>query len=253
MQIRAAREGDMVRGLSRRHLLAAGVAGAVPVATSAATFQGEMPWKGGAQAPQSRPAGDNRYIFFTDAEAAFVEAASDRMIPDDELGAGAVKAGVPEFIDRQLAGEFGQGARWYLQGPWPKGQDTQGYQSRLTPAALYRASIRAIDDGVGRHFRGKNFSHLAASDQDAVLAKLESGEFKLGQIDSKTFFDMFLQNVIEGFWSDPIYGGNREMVGWKLIGFPGARYDQRPFVSKHGQRYPLPPVGLKGRKAWNGS
>jgi hypothetical protein len=55
---------------------------------------------------------------------------------------------------------------------------------------------------------------------------------------------MFLQNVMEGFWSDPIYGGNKNMIGWKLIGFPGARYDHRDFVSRHGEPYPLPPVGL---------
>lgn len=239
--------------LSRRNLLAAGVAGVVPAAATAATFRGEMPWTGGAQAPHSNSAESARYIFFTSAEAAFVEAATDRMIPEDELGPGALKAGVPEFIDRQLAGEFGQGRRWYMQGPWPKGDDTQGYQSRLTPAGLYRASIKAIDDGVGHQFHGKTFAQLSVSDRDAVLSKLESGEFHLGQIDSKSFFDMFLQNVMEGFWSDPIYGGNRDMVGWKLIGFPGARYDQRPFVPKHGQRYPLPPVGLKGRKAWTES
>ena len=240
----------MVRRLSRRNLLAAGVVGVVPAAAAAATFHGEMPWTGGAKAPHPQSSEGKRYIFFTDAEAAFVEAACDRMIPEDELGPGALKAGVPEFIDRQLAGGFGQGVRWYLQGPWPKGEDTQGYQSRLTPAALYRASIKATDEGVAREFHGKTFAQLPPNDRDGVLSKLENGEFPLGQIDSRTFFDMFLQNVIEGFWSDPIYGGNRDMAGWKLIGFPGARYDQRPFVSQHGKRYPLPPVGLKGRKAW---
>lgn len=171
------------------------------------------------------------------------------MIPEDELGPGAIKAGVPKFIDRQLAGEFGQGVRWYLQGPWPKGQNTQGYQSRLTPAGLYRASIKAVDDGIGHQFHGKSFAQLAAKDQDGVLSKLESGEFNLGQIDPKTFFDMFLQNVIEGFWSDPIYGGNRDMVGWKMIGFPGARYDYRDWIEKHNQPYPLPPVAIGGRSA----
>jgi gluconate 2-dehydrogenase gamma chain len=61
---------------------------------------------------------------------------------------------------------------------------------------------------------------------------------------------MFLQNVIEGFFSDPIYGGNRDMAGWKLIGFSGARYDQREFVLAYGKPYPLPPVGISGRPGW---
>lgn len=242
----------MSRRLSRRKF-AATLLGALPAASSAATMHGEMPWKGGASAPRPEAEPGRKYIFFTAAEAAFVEAAVARIIPKDELGPGAIEAGVPEFIDRQLAGDFGKATRWYMQGPWPKGEDTQGYQSRLTPAGLYRAAIKAIEDAVGRQFNGKSFARLAAKDQDAILSKLENGKINLGQIDPKTFFDMFLQNVLEGFWSDPIYGGNKNMVGWKLIGFPGARYDYRPFVSQHGKRLPLPPVGLKGRPEWNGS
>ncbi len=68
--------------------------------------------------------------------------------------------------------------------------------------------------------------------------------------DAKTFFTLLWQNTQEGFWSDPVYGGNRGMAGWKLIGFPGARYDHGPYVAKHGEIYPLPPVGLKGRVEW---
>jgi gluconate 2-dehydrogenase gamma chain len=244
----------MARGLSRRRMLAAGILSAVPAASvGATTFRGEMAWKGGGAAPQPEQNPTRKYVFFSDAEAAFVEAACARMIPKDELGPGAVEAGVPEFIDRQLAGDFGKATTWYMQGPWPKGEDTQGYQGRLTPAGLYRAAIKAIEGAVIRDFKGKSFAKLAAKDQDTVLSKLENGKINLGQIDPKTFFDMFLQNVLEGFWSDPIYGGNKDMVGWKLIGFPGARYDQRPFVLQHGKKYPLPPVGLKGRPQWNGS
>ena len=232
--------------VNRRDLLAALAAGAVP----AATFKGEMPWTGGAEAPQVQPATRQKYVFFSPAEAAFIEAAAARIIPNDELGPGAVEAGVPQFIDRQLAGEFGQATRWYMQGPWPKGEDTQGYQNRLTPAGLYRSAIKAIDSAVERQFSGKAFAQLAPADQDAVLKKLETGDLELGGIDAKSFFEMLLQNVFEGFWADPIYGGNKNMAGWKLIGFPGARYDNRPFVSQHGQRYPLPPVGLRGRPEW---
>lgn len=212
-----------------------------------------MPWTGGAAAPEpEKEVQGRKYLFFDAREAAFIEAAVARLIPKDELGPGALEAGVPEFLDRQLDGQYGQGTRWYLQGPWETGKSTQGYQSRLTPAGMYRAAIKEIDRAVGQSFNGKSFAQLAPADQDAVLTKLEKSELNLGVIESKTFFEAFLQNVIEGFWSDPIYGGNKDMVGWKLIGFPGARYDNRPFVSRHGERYPLPPVGLKGRAAWNG-
>ena len=84
-----------------------------------------------------------------------------------------------------------------------------------------------------------------------MLSGLENGDIALDGVKSKNFFDALLANTIEGFFSDPIYGGNRVMAGWKLIGFPGARYDYRDYVSKHGEKFPLPPVGLKGRPGWN--
>lgn len=236
------------RKLSRRGLLAA--AAGVPLTASAATIHGGEPWQeGDADAPTPAKGGD-RYLYFTGPEAAFVEAATSRLIPTDDLGAGAREAGVPVFIDRQLAGEFGQAARWYMQGPWGPGLPTQGYQTRMTPAGVYRAAIRAIDDQVSKEGKAGAFAKLGAADQDDFLHRLEKGQVQLSGADGVTFFDMLLQNTLEGFWSDPIYGGNRDMVGWKLIGFPGARYDHRPYVGQHGKPYPLPPVGLKGRPAW---
>lgn len=239
--------------LSRRRLLTGGaIAGVIPIA-SAATFSGAVPWReGSADAPRAafanRPAG---YVFLTPAEAAFVEAAAARLIPKDDLGAGAIEAGVPGFIDSQLAGDYGQATSWYMQGPWSTGEKTQGYQTRMTPAALYRAAIREIDQAVGQAHNNTMFAKLATADQDAWLGRLEKGDVQLPTADAKTFFTMLLQNTKEGFWSDPIYGGNRDMVGWKLIGFPGARYDYRDFVSHHNERFPLPPVGISGRPEWN--
>lgn len=239
--------------LSRRRLLTSGaIVGVAPI-VSAATLSGSMPWQEGSAdfpraATATRPAG---YVFLTPAEAAFVEAAVARLIPNDELGAGAIEAGVPGFIDNQLAGDYGQATRWYMQGPWRTGEKTQGYQTRMTPAALYRAAIREIDQEVGKAHNNTLFTKLAVADQDAWLGRLEKGDVQLPTADAKTFFTMLLQNTKEGFWSDPIYGGNRDMVGWKLIGFPGARYDHRDFVSHYNERYPLPPVGISGRPEWN--
>ena len=102
-------------------------------------------------------------------------------------------------------------------------------------------------------FGGKKFSQLGADQQDQVLKGLESGDIKLDGADAKTFFTLFLQNTIEGFFSDPIYGGNRDMAGWKLIGFPGARYDYRPYVKQHGKKLDLTPVGIEGRPGWTPS
>jgi len=239
--------------VTRRRLLAASV---IPIASisAAGVIRREMPWQEGAAAvppPVLAGAPPAGYTFFAPAESAFVEAAVARLIPKDELGPGAVEAGVPGFIDRQLAGPYGSGASWYMQGPWAKGEPTQGYQTRLTPAGMYRNAIREIDEAIGKEGRAAAFTKLAVADQDAWLHRLEQGSLPLATADAKAFFTLLWQNTLEGFFSDPMYGGNRDMVGWKLVGFPGARYDHSPYVSKHNQPYPLPPVGITGRPEWN--
>ncbi len=241
-------------GVSRRHLLLGVAAGAVATAggvnsARARTIKGEVPWAPGeADAPAPVQAGP--YIFLTPAEAAFVEAAVARIIPTDELGPGAREAGCAFFIDRQLAGAYGRAARMYMQGPWAKGDKTQGYQSRLTPAQLYRAAIKAVDDHCRTNFGQKPFAQLGAEDQDKILSNLEDGKLALDGADGPTFFKLLLQNTQEGYFADPLYGGNKDMAAWRMIGFPGARYDYRDFVGKHGERYPLPPVAIHGRPDW---
>jgi gluconate 2-dehydrogenase gamma chain len=237
--------------LSRRRLLTAGAV--IPIAGVAATtaIQREMPWReGAADAPQGPDLSSSGYSFFTAAEAAFVEAAVARFIPADDLGPGAVEAGVPFFIDRQLAGDYGRGATWYMQGPWGDGEKTQGWQTRLTPSGLYRTAIQEVDDAVGKEGRAAAFAKLAADDQERWLHQLEDGKVQLATADPKTFFELLHQNTLEGFFADPMYGGNRGMAGWKLIGFPGARYDHSPYVKKHNEKYPLPPVAIMGRPDW---
>jgi gluconate 2-dehydrogenase gamma chain len=238
--------------VTRRRLLTAGAVIPIASVSGAAVLQREMPWtEGAADVPQ--PGSQQQgYVFLSAAEAAFVEAAVARLIPKDELGPGAVEVGVPAFIDRQLAGDYGRGMRWYMQGPWSHGEKTQGWQTRMTPAVLYRAGIKEIDDAVGHEGKAATFAKLSADDQDRWLKQLEDGKVSLPTADAKTFFELLHQNTIEGFFSDPMYGGNRDMAGWKLIGFPGARYDHTPFVKKHGEKYPLPPVAIMGRPDWNG-
>jgi gluconate 2-dehydrogenase gamma chain len=249
------------QNLDRRHFListvAAGVAGvsAGPVhdgelGAPPQTFRGSVPWQEGtADAPPE--ASGTGYAYFTPAEAAFIEAAVGRLIPNDPVGPGGVEANVPFFLDRQLAGPFGRGDHYYLGGPWPRGTPEQGYQSRHNPAQLYRAAIAAIDRYVDANLGAPTFATLAAAAQDNALKGLESGEIALdGGVDGKSFFAMLLQNTKEGYFSDPIYGGNKEMGAWKMIGFPGAHYDYKEWVSRHGEPVPYPTVGFKGRPGW---
>jgi len=245
----------MATRLSRRELLAASALVGSSLAftdgyAEARTISEQVPWAPGA-ADNPAPITPGPYQFFDQDEATWIDAAVSRLIPKDELGAGAKELGVTLFLDRQLAGAYGRAERWYMAGPWAKGTETQGYQSRMNPAQLYRAAIKAINDHCRRTFQNKSFAQLGTDDQDKVLGELEEGKISLDQVDAKAFFKQLLLNTQEGFFADPLYGGNKDMVAWKMIGFPGARYDYRDYVKKHGQPFPLPPVSLSGRPAWN--
>lgn len=195
--------------------------------------------------PDAQAHEDFRYL--TSSEVAFVDAAVARLIPSDELGPGAREAHVTFFIDRQLAGPYGHAERWYMQGPWAAGTKEQGYQLKFSPAQLYRAAIGDIDKYC-RQTQGQHpFAELEGTAQDNVLHGLEGGQIKLSAAPSKEFFKMLLQNTIEGFLSDPMYGGNRNFIGWKLVGFPGPRYNYVEEIGHFGLRYPEPTVGLLGR------
>lgn len=241
----------MARGrISRRRFLnwtLLGTTAFLAPAAFARTISGEVPWlPGRASQPPAYPA----LRFFTAAERRCVDAITARLIPTDETGAGAREAGVTDFIDSQLAGFYGRGERWYMRGPFTDGLDTQGYQSEHPPALLYRAAIEALDahcEGTA----GWVFAELPENEQDAILKRIEDGELELDGVSATAFFDLVLENAIEGFFSDPVYGGNRDMVGWRLVGFPGARYDYRDYLDHNGGAITIEPVGLKGRPAWN--
>ena len=186
-------------------------------------------------------------VYFTRAEADFLDAATGRLIPADALGPGAREAGVTFFLDRQMVGPYGRAERWYTQGPWREGTKEQGYQLKLSPAQLYRLAIGALDSHCRSQFGGKPFAQIGADRQDALLKDMEKGKLELADAPVKPFFDLLLQNTIEGFLADPMYGGNRDFAGWKLIGFPGPRYNYVEDIERYGQRYQHPPVGLSGR------
>jgi len=191
-----------------------------------------------AAAAQQRP-----YMFLSQAEVAFLDAAVSHLIPKDELGPGAKEAGVTYFIDQQLFGGYGSMARKYTQGPWPEGTPQQGYQSPLTPAAVYRAGIRDTN-AYCRKTYGKTFDALPRAQQDEVLKGLDGGKIELEQVRSQFFFNMLLANTIEGFFADPVYGGNRDKAGWKLVGFPGVAAVYTTFIEKHNVPYKAQPVSI---------
>ena len=184
-----------------------------------------------------------KYMFLSATEVAFLDAAVARLVPADELGPGAKEAGVTYFIDQQLFGGFGTMAKMYRQGPHGEGTPQQGYQSPLTPQEAYRAAITEVDAGcVKQH--GRPFAKLEAKQQDEVLRALDEGKFPLDAVPARFFFNLLLDNTIEGFFSDPIYGGNRDKIGWKLVGFPGVAAVYTQHVEKYGVPYDALPISI---------
>jgi gluconate 2-dehydrogenase gamma chain len=209
--------------------------------------------KGGAGLPFKPFAGDppravkpGPWEFFTPEEAAAVEALVDRLIPPDPETPGGKDIGCAVFIDRQLAGPYGNAAGLYWSPPYMPASPLFGPQGPLPPAQLYRRTLAALEEHVRAAYAGKTFAQIEDSEKDKIIAGMEDGSLQLQGIAAKPFFDALLQDTRQGFFADPVYGGNRDIAAWKMIGFPGARYDYRDWVERHNERYPHPPISVGG-------
>jgi gluconate 2-dehydrogenase gamma chain len=204
--------------VTRREVLAAmSAAVAVPVSLLAPAAARIVPAPGEAV---SRRSAGSAYVFFDAAEARFIEAACERLIPADASGHGAQSAGVAAYLDRQLAGAWGLGEQLYRAGPWQPGTPSNGQSLVLKPAELFRAALRATRRDLEKH--GVPFDQLSADAQDGCLRSLESGAEDLDGVPSAVFFDMLLTMTVEGFFSHSLHGGIRDKVAWRMCGFPGA-------------------------------
>jgi len=165
--------------------------------------------------------------FFAKAEALIVAAAAARIFPTDDSGPGAKEAAVVIYIDRQLAGPWGRDHHRYTQEPFEEDAASEfGYQGKATPRQIYRQTIKGLS----------GFDQLAPTAQDE----------KLREIESTVFFSLLRANTIEGMFCDPAHGGNADMVGWQLIGFPGPRMSNVEDVDKHfGEAFRPKPVSLR--------
>jgi gluconate 2-dehydrogenase gamma chain len=235
--------------LTRRHALLTSTA--VLLATSRTRAE---TWPAGAGMPWQPFAGDppetvkpGPWVFFTSEEGAAVEALVDRLIPPDPETPGGKDCGCAVFIDRQLADAYGSAAGLYWRPPFLPATPQQGLQGPFTPAQLYRRTLAALDQYCRTTYAGKTFAQIPGSEMDHVIAAMESGSLQLQGTVAKAFFRVLLQDTRQGFFADPVYGGNRDMAAWKMIGFPGARYEYRDWVERHNEHYPHPPISVAGR------
>jgi gluconate 2-dehydrogenase gamma chain len=232
----------MTDGFGRRDFLKGAVAGGV--AATATTNVAEAQQAAPA-APAAVPASPG-YAFLNLDEAAFVEALVDHMVPADDLTPSGTDIGINVYIDRALAGAWGKGDRLYMQGPWKLGAPSQGYQLPLNPAQLYRAGIEATNEHCRKTY-GKTFDRLSEPQREEVLKGLSGATITFEDgLPVRAFWATLYQTVMEGMFSDPIHGGNRDKAGWKLIGFPGAIAVHREDIVKYrDKKFPADnPLGI---------
>jgi gluconate 2-dehydrogenase gamma chain len=261
---------DSHDGLTRRALLARGaVLGGVAVAGAAAPAAAvAAPDAEDAKAAKKHKAARKHegpgswsdapllpLRFFSGEDANVIGAMANRIFPNDDLGPGATDLGVVEYIDSQLGGAWGSGERMYRQGPFHIPETTgHGWQYAMTPSGAYRVGLDSLNSYTAAKYKGQTFDELKPAQQDEVLTALETGTSKqilahFTQIAPADFFSLFYENVKEGLFADPSYGGNRGVEGWKLIRYPGdpmARGDDNfKYVLDYNYYPPGPPRPMR--------
>jgi gluconate 2-dehydrogenase gamma chain len=148
------------------------------------------------------------FITFTPREGAAFDAFAARIIPSDDTP-GAREAGVAYFADHALADVL----------------------SELLP--IVRTGLAALDERVSAAFPGEGtFAELSEARQDALVSEIETGD--------AGFFYFARMLVMLGLVTHPGHGGNRDGVGWQLVGFEDRFAYQPPFGyydrDEHGPR-----------------
>lgn len=196
--------------------------------------------------------------FFTRLDDFHVlEAATECIYPKDDNGPGAIELGVPYFIDKQLAGQWGMNAKDYRQGPFMKfdqvesmkgkgeekyptnspylvnkpDTELQRHQSRLTRGEIVIGGLRKMNQISQKRF--KTLFYKADEDQQIeILQGFESGKVKMSGVAPENFFILLRQMTLEGAFADPLYGGNKNMAGWKMKEYPGPQASYANVIEK---------------------
>ena len=181
------------RDESRRAFLVGTMAGATTVAAGVALPQPA------SSAHDSHGTGAKYGIFLNQEDSATIDALTERIMPGAPGQPGAREAGVLNYIDLALAGAYA---------------DLQEF---------YRRGCEALQVHCRQAF-GKSFAQLTAAQQDVAVAAMAEGKAHgFTWPTSRDFFRTVRTHTMEGMFADPVYGGNKDFAGWRLVGFPGAQ------------------------------
>jgi len=148
---------------------------------------------------------DSNPKILTNIERRTLEAVAERIFPKTD-SPGAVEIGAVDYIEIALAGDY----------------------APLLP--LYRSGVRALNRQAKAKYAGQ-FARLDGEQQDLLLKDFESGTAEYKK--AAEFFDMVKYHVFEGLFCEPHYGGNKNMVGWRVVGFPGQQWGYPdPYINK---------------------
>jgi gluconate 2-dehydrogenase gamma chain len=162
---------------------------------------------------------NHRANVLTPEESKILAAIADRIFPRTETP-GAVEIGAVQYIEFALAGDY------------------------AVLAPVYRRGLRAIERWAKAKFR-RAFCLLSEAQKDEVLVDFETGAVS-GFKPAVDFFDIVRCHVLEGVFCEPQYGGNRDMVGWRLVDFPGQQFGYTDaYINK---RTDLEPVAVHSSK-----
>lgn len=162
--------------------------------------------------------------FFTRKEDFDTAAAAAEVIyPEDEHGPGAIGLGVPYYIDKQLVTPWGRNADDYMKRPFRLGE------TPLTRGEIMLKGLRKLNAESLEEYQVE-FKDLEENAQIALLQRFEAGDVKMNYVSSAGFFALLRQLTIEGCYADPMYGGNKDMAGWKMKEFPGAHMSYRDVI-----------------------
>ena len=183
---------------------------------------------GGAMQQQPAAPVEHHGAFFNDEDARTVAAFAERLMPSAPGKPGAKDADVLNYIDLALMGPYADQQDFYRRGL----------------AHLEEYSLKA---------HGNSFRRLAPDKQDAVITALEQGKAdNFTYPSAQAFFDRLRTHTMEGMFSDPVYGGNKNFAGWQLVGFPGAQHSFTPEDLKSREAFTRAPMqGLQSRAKTN--